>query len=218
MLVTRADATTRTRRPCYVLAVPLPLQAPPGAPGAPATDDAALVALVAQANRAALGILYDRHAPSLLAVGIRMLRSQREAQDLLHDVFLEVWEHAREYDAAKATVRTWLFVRLRSRALDRLGRAEHKRTRSLSDSDATLDLREAATVEAVDSIAVKQALAQLPPDVREALDLTYFDGLTAREIAERTSVPIGTVKSRLSRGLVALGTLLRAEKEQSDES
>jgi RNA polymerase sigma-70 factor, ECF subfamily len=173
---------------------------------------------VARADRAALGMLYDRHAPSLLAVAIRMLRSQREAQDLLHDVFLEVWEHAREYDAAKATVRTWLFVRLRSRALDRLGRAEHKRTLPLADLDASLELRQATTIEAVDSIAVKQALARLPPEVREALDLTYFDGLTAREIAERILVPVGTVKSRLSRGIAALGALLRAEKEQSDES
>ena len=213
MLVTRTDVSSRLRRPCYALAVPLPLQASPGDAGAPATDDAALVALVAQANRAALGVLYDRHAPSLLAVAIRMLRSQREAQDLLHDVFLEVWEHAGEYDAAKATVRTWLFVRLRSRALDRLGRAEHKRTQSLSDAGTTLDVREAATVEAVDSIAVKQALAQLPEEVREVLDLTYFEGQTAREIAERVGVPLGTVKSRLSRGLVALGALLRAEKE-----
>jgi RNA polymerase sigma-70 factor (ECF subfamily) len=198
--------------------VPLPSKASPGTPGAPAADDVALVALVARADRGALGVLYDRHAPSLLAVAIRMLRSQREAQDLLHDVFLEVWEHAREYDAARATVRTWLFVRLRSRALDRLGRAEHQRTRQLSDFDASLELREAATVETIDSIAVKQALAQLPPEVREALDLTYFEGLTAREIAERTSIPVGTVKSRLSRGVAALGALLRVEQEHGDES
>jgi RNA polymerase sigma-70 factor (ECF subfamily) len=209
----KTSCAFQIRRSCYAVAVPLPLQASLGDPGAPATDDAALVALVAQANRAALGALYDRHASSMLAVAIRMLRSRREAQDLLHDVFLEVWEHAREYDPAKATVRTWLFVRLRSRALDRLGRAEHKRTESL-DSEATLDLRDAATVEAVDAIAVKQALAQLPPEVREVLDLTYFEGQTAREVAECTGVPIGTVKSRLSRGLAALEALLRAEKER----
>ncbi|HEY2216370.1 MAG TPA: sigma factor, partial [Solirubrobacteraceae bacterium] len=70
----------------------------------------------AAGDRAALGLLYDRFAPSMLAVGQRILGSAREAEDLVHDVFLEAWLRARYYDPARGSVRTWLMLRLRSRA------------------------------------------------------------------------------------------------------
>jgi RNA polymerase sigma-70 factor (ECF subfamily) len=191
--------------------------ASPSSEEASSDDDAALMTRLRQADRSALGALYDRYAPSLLATAVRMLGSRREAQDLLHDVFIEAWEHAREYDVARGTVRSWLFVRLRSRALDRLGRAERVRARSLEESGIELDLQRATSASGtVEVIAVNQALAQLPKDVREALDLTYFEGLTAREIAERAQVPIGTVRSRLARGLAALGVLLRRDEGVDD--
>ena len=77
---------------------------------------------MAAGDRDALGALYDLHAPMLLGLAKRMLGSQAAAEDLLHDVFLEVWHHAAEYDPARGAVRAWLIVRTRSRALDRLGR------------------------------------------------------------------------------------------------
>ena len=189
--------------------MPFSVIAPPASTAAPSDDDVALMERLRRADRLALGVLYDRYAPALLAAAVRMLGSRREAQDLLHDVFLEAWEHVREYDASRGTVRSWLFVRLRSRALDRLGRAE----RTLLPSDSGTQVGDGAgTAKAVDSIAVKEALERLPKDVREALDLTYFEGLTAKEIAERAGVPIGTVRSRLARGLAALGALLRPDE------
>lgn len=176
-----------------------------------AADDRTLVEQIRRGDRVSLGALYDRHAPALLATGIRMLGAEREAQDLLHDVFLEAWEHAREYDAARGSVRTWLLVRLRSRALDRLGRVERTRSRSLEElgSDAApLADGSAQTLEALDGIAVRQALSRVDGDVRDVLELTYFRGLTAREIGVRLGVPVGTVKSRLARGLDVLERLL----------
>lgn len=170
-------------------------------------DDAALVARVTRGDREAFGQLYDRHAPLLRAVALRMLGGQREAQDLVHDVFLEAWEDVRRYHATRGTVRTWLLVRLRSRALDRLGRAEVLRTTSLEHSPDSRS-RAVTAPPAVEGIAVRQALARMDGDVREVLDCTFFGGLTAREIAARTGAPLGTVKSRLARGLVAIGTLL----------
>jgi RNA polymerase sigma-70 factor, ECF subfamily len=189
--------------------VPFPVIAPPGSTAAPADDDVALMERLRRADRLALGVLDDRYAPALLAAAVRMLGSRREAQDLLHDVFLEAWEHVREYDASRGSVRTWLFVRLRSRALDRLGRAE----RTLLPAESGTHVGDGAgTASAVDSIAVREALERLPKDVRDALDMTYFEGLTAKEIAERAGVPIGTVRSRLARGLAALGALLRPDE------
>lgn len=176
-------------------------------------DDAALVARLCQGEREALGTLYDRHAPILLAVALRMLGAAREAQDVVHDVFLEAWEHAREYDSTRGSVRTWLLVRLRSRTLDRMGRAEAARSHPLDESGEALAALAAAgpqTLEAVDALAVRQALSRMPDDVRDVLAFTYFDGLTAREIAERTGIPPGTVKSRLARGLSHLAALFGA--------
>ena len=87
---------------------------------AQAERDERLIAAVAEGNRDALGELYDRFAPSMLAVALRMLGSSREAEDVVQDVFLEAWQRAAHYDRARGTVRTWLMLRLRSRTLDRL--------------------------------------------------------------------------------------------------
>jgi RNA polymerase sigma-70 factor (ECF subfamily) len=182
------------------------------APSVAAEDDAALVGRVCRGDGAALGQLYDRHAPTLLATAIRVLGADREATDVLHDVFLEAWSHAKDYDESRGSVRTWLLIRLRSRALDRMGRAESTRTHPLHECGAAIDgatVRRTSPADCEDRLAVRHALGQIESDVREVLDLTYFGGFTAREIAERLGVPLGTVKSRLARGLGVLGALLR---------
>src|SRR5688572_21196913 len=98
--------------PWYAGSVASPVKA--GLPAPPATEsDAELIERVRQGDPHAMGSLYDRHAPSLFALARRMLGAEREAEDLLHDVFLEAWEHARDYDRTKASVQTWLAVRLR---------------------------------------------------------------------------------------------------------
>jgi RNA polymerase sigma-70 factor (ECF subfamily) len=203
-------AQTRTRT-CTIRYMTFAARAPNEEHSAAAIDDRGLVEGLGRGNRDALGALYDRHAPTLLATGLRMLGTEREAQDLLHDVFLEAWEHAREYDPTRGSVRTWLLVRLRSRALDRMGRIERTRSRPLEE----LAELAAHTVsddeqggESLDRMAVRQALAQVDGDVREVLELTYFRGLTAREIGASVGIPVGTVKSRLARGLHVLERLL----------
>jgi RNA polymerase sigma-70 factor, ECF subfamily len=174
----------------------------------PADDDGALIARSQRGDTEAMGMVYDRHAPSLFSLAVRILGTEREAEDLLHDVFLEAWQHVREYDPLKASVHTWLAVRLRSRALDRLGRAEARKTRSLEDTSEMPVVALDGSARALDGIAVRRALDQVEANVRKVLELTYFDGFTAREIAEQMAVPVGTVKSRLARGLSALQALL----------
>jgi RNA polymerase sigma-70 factor, ECF subfamily len=182
---------------------------------APREEDVELIGRIRRGDTAAMGSVYDRHAPALFAIAVRMLGAEREAEDLLHDVFLEAWQHAREYDQNKGSLYTWLVVRLRSRALDRLGRAEARRTRSLEESPEPIDLAVDGSASAVDGIAVRRALARVEGNVRKVLELTYFDGLTAREIAEQMAVPVGTVKSRLARGLSALEALLSTKEGSS---
>jgi RNA polymerase sigma-70 factor (ECF subfamily) len=194
----------------------LAVRADPGSASSSASSDGELVARLTRGDRAALGVLYDRHAGALLATAVRMLRSEREANDLLHDVFLEAWEHAADYDGARGSVRTWLLVRLRSRALDRLGRVDAVRTRPLEDERDEASRLESVAVESVDCLAVRQALSRLGEDVRGVLELTYFDGFSAREIGAQLGVPTGTVKSRLARGLAALEELLSPEGRLAD--
>jgi RNA polymerase sigma-70 factor (ECF subfamily) len=163
--------------------------------------DAGLVAAIARGDREAFGALYDLHAPIVLGLAKRMLRDQATAEDLVHDVFLEVWRHAAEFDAARGSVRAWLVVRTRSRALDRLGRSARDARAvdrvAIDGEDAAMPRGQAA----VDGARMRGLLADLPDELRAVLDLAYFEGLSASESAERLGIPTGTVKSRLARAL-----------------
>jgi len=160
---------------------------------------------------AAFAEVYDRHASAVLALLRRVLGSTADAQDVLHDVFLEAWRSVRAYEPARGSVRAWLMVRARSRALDRRARAARQ-----PDAHANADALP-ATADRLQpteqQLAVRQALAKLSLDVRATLELTYFEGLTAPELSARMQVPEGTVRSRLNRGLDALRHMLQLHPE-----
>ena len=176
------------------------------------TSDPDLVAAMARGDGQALGVLYDRHAPTLLATGVRILGNQREAEDLVHDVLMEAWQKAGDYDRARGSVRTWLLVRLRSRALDRWRRAG--RIKILAMEERTLDdilpAPAADPGQSVDHARVRVAVQELPEAQRQVLELAYFEGLSSSEIAERLAIPIGTVKSRTAAGMAKLRSALDA--------
>lgn len=167
--------------------------------------DVTLVVAISGGDREALAALYDRYASLLLGVAQRILGTPREAEDLVHDVFLEAWRQAAGYDESRGSVRTWLLMRLRSRALDRKKSAA---SRAVSMETAVLDEREEVPTEdpslAPDRGLVRRVLAELPKEQRIVLELAYFEGLSSSEIATRLETPIGTVKSRVA---AALGKL-----------
>jgi RNA polymerase sigma-70 factor (ECF subfamily) len=162
---------------------------------------------MAGGDRGALARLYDRHAPTLLALGLSMLRNRPEAEDLLHDVFLEAWRQAAAYDPQRGSVRTWLLVRMRSRALDR-------RRSAVRCSTLRADAEPIVPESAAPEPWLRDALASLPSEQRTVLELAYFEGLSATSIASRTGVPTGTVKSRLAAGLGKLRSALRDRGSQ----
>jgi RNA polymerase sigma-70 factor (ECF subfamily) len=191
------------------------MSVPAASDASPSTgDDSVLMALVAAGDREALGALYGRLAPRMMAVAARMLDSLREAEDLVHDVFLEAWLHAAEYDPARGSVRTWLLMRLRSRAIDRLGRAATARNEALFELAAPEPPAAAGVIEPSDSIWLQQAVERLDADVRDVLELTYFRGLTAEALAVHLGIPVGTVRSRLARGLRSLRLLLDGPEQE----
>ncbi len=170
----------------------------------PVPDDAqdeVLVEAMAAGDRDALATLYERHSPLLLGLALRIVRDRREAEDLLHDVFLEAWRTARGFDPKRGRVRTWLAIRMRSRALDLQKSARVSRNTGDAGLDLVVDDAEAASP---DHRRVRAALAQLGADHRRVLELAYFEGLTCTEIAQRVAVPVGTVKSRIAAGLERL--------------
>ena len=176
-------------------------------------EDEVLVAAMAAGDRAALATLYERHASLLLGLALRIVRERREAEDLLHDVFLEAWRTAKDFDPKRGRVRTWLAIRMRSRALDLQKSARVSRNTGDGGLELLIDEVEGASP---DHGKVRNALAELGSDQRRVLELAYFEGLSCTEIAERIAVPVGTVKSRIAAGLdrlrSGLGRSARTEK------
>ena len=171
-----------------------------------AADDIELVRAMARGDRDAFAQLYDRFSPLLMAVSMRVLGDRREAEDLIHDVFLEAWRQIADYDPARGTVRAWLLVRARSRALDRRKSAAVSRTIAVDPErflEAAADEPEDAAT-APDRTTVRRLLTELGDEQRAVLELGYFEGLSSAEIAERLGLPIGTVKSRVAAALAKL--------------
>jgi len=163
--------------------------------------DAALVLAMAGGDQRALAALYERHAGLLLGLALRIVRDRREAEDLLHDVFLEAWRAAKDFDPKRGKARTWLAIRMRSRALDLQKSARVSRNAGDGGLEVLVDETEASSP---DHARVRAALADLGPDQRKVLELAYFEGLSCSEIAERVAIPVGTVKSRIAAGLERL--------------
>lgn len=164
-------------------------------------EDVAFVAAMARGDRDAMAGLYDRHASALLGLAMRIVRDRREAEDLLHDVFLEAWRHAKDFDPKRGRVRTWLAIRMRSRALDHQKSARVSRNAGDVGLDIVPDERERSNP---DHSRVRQVLASLDANQRRVVELAYFEGLSCSEIAARIAIPIGTVKSRIAAGLAHL--------------
>jgi RNA polymerase sigma-70 factor (ECF subfamily) len=172
-------------------------------------EDEALVAAMAAGDRNALATLYERHASLLLGLALRIVREKREAEDLLHDVFLEAWRSAKDFDPKRGRVRTWLAIRMRSRALDLQKSARVSRNTGDGGLELLVDDADGASP---DHGRVRTALAALGQDQRRVLELAYFEGLSCTEIAERVAIPVGTVKSRIAAGLDRLRSGLVATR------
>jgi len=178
-------------------------------------EDVELVREAARGEVGAISCIYDRFAGLLLTMAEKILSDRAMAEDLVHDVFLEVWRHASTYDPARGSVRTWILVRLRSRALDRLRSAKTRREVAGEDHETNLAVDEAEDPTlAPDRRAIRRALQELPAEQREVLELAYFQGLTSSEIAERMGSPLGTVKSRTAAGLAKLRAVMDLQAKE----
>jgi RNA polymerase sigma-70 factor (ECF subfamily) len=182
-------------------------------------NDAALLRLVADRQSEALGALYNRYAPTLLALGKRILGGLADAEEVLQEVFLHVWNNAPRYDAGRSSVSTWLILITRSRAIDRLRtRKVVERTHETSVQENPVEHASPEGVEAVfiqeRRERVRSEMEKLPPEQRQVLELAYYEGLSQSEIAARADLPLGTVKTRTLLAMKKLRGALRDEIRQ----
>ena len=181
-------------------------------------EDAALVREVASGDERAFAALYDRYSSILFGLLIRILHSRAEAEDVLQEVFLQVWQQARSFDASRGRAFTWLVTLARSRAIDRLRSLDSReRAARRSAAEATPpanggeEWADDAAARAERAAVVRSALALLPEEQRQVLLLAYLDGMSQSEIAAAKGQPLGTVKTRTRAGLKKLSELLRSK-------
>lgn len=168
-------------------------------------SDAALIQKIVQRDESALAALYDRYASLLSSLLNRILRDTQASEEILQDVFYQLWRNAAQFDPARGSLPGWLAVIARNRAISRL------RRRNPSEGDELLETTVIVPANLENALAqqqllgrVKGALENLSSEQRAAIELAYFEGLTHSEIASKTGDPLGTVKTRIRSAVESL--------------
>jgi RNA polymerase sigma-70 factor (ECF subfamily) len=172
-----------------------------------------LLAAVRLGDRTAFRALYDRFGAEILALCERILHHRADAEDAVADIFWEIWKRRERYDAARGPARPYLMTLARSRAIDRLrSHAARPESSAASPTQSTDQHEPTAAAPAPEESAshgetrlrILAALAELDPRQREAMELSYYEGLSHQQIADRLGAPLGTVKTHIRKGLVKL--------------
>ena len=179
-------------------------------------SDLELLQAIANRDEYALGSLYDRYRLILFGLLMRILSNREEAEDVLQEVFLQVWRRAKDFDELRGRPFTWLVTLTRSRGIDRLRLlGARQRLAVAASADEAEEVSDAVkdTFLSEQRRIVTRALAELSEDQRRTLMLAYFDGLTQSEIAGQLDIPLGTVKTRMRLGMIKLRELLHEQLE-----
>jgi RNA polymerase sigma-70 factor, ECF subfamily len=174
--------------------------------------DSALVEQMMAGDESALAALYDRYAGMIFGMLVRILRDQHAAEEVLQDIFMQLWRTAAKFDASRGSLPAWLMVIGRNRAISRLrSRARHEDYDDIEAFPAncvpsSVNIED-ETQRAFLMQKLQAAMSALPQEQREAVELAYFEGMTQSEIAAKTGSPLGTVKSRVRTAMQSLKEL-----------
>jgi RNA polymerase sigma-70 factor, ECF subfamily len=178
------------------------------------------VSQIAQGSQDALTELYDSTNRIVYGLALRILGDSPSAEEILFEVYLQVWRTAKNFDPNRGKVTSWLVSMTRSRAIDALRARQARGANVIQSLDEISDLQdrrsgpEGHSVQRSREQVIRKSLAELPADQRNAIELAYFSGLTHGEIAARTGLPLGTVKTRIRSGMVRLRELLAPYQER----
>jgi RNA polymerase sigma-70 factor, ECF subfamily len=179
------------------------------------TDDIFLFERIAERDQVALSKLYNRYARIIYSLAYKSLQSVEESEEVVLDVFAQVWRIAQRYDQTKGKPDTWLFLLARSRILDRLRKMQRTQASISIETEACEIQISSLSVEPIEEVVIQErrdrilsALQLLPPEQRLVIELAYYQGLTQSQIAQQLSISLGTVKTRIRLGLKKLKNAL----------
>ena len=178
--------------------------------------DQALIARIAAGDQEAFAALYDRLASQAYSLAVYVTKDGRTAEDVVQEAFVNIWRMAGSYTTGRGSVSAWAMTVVRNRAVDHLRRLG-SRPQIASDLENVIvatphDEVWTSVAQTLDADTVRNALGCLPPEQREAIEMGFFNGLSHQEIAERTGLPLGTVKSRMRNGLRKMRANLTGEE------
>ncbi len=177
-------------------------------------SDEQLLARIAQEDQTAFSALYERWSSILLGIGSRFVPSRTEAEDVLHDVFLEIWKTAKDFDPKRGTARTWIVMKMRCRMLDHVRKKQRHRALAPQVKDTmTPTPNHASPDQSYAHGQLRDTIEELPERLKQVLVLTYFHHMPAHQIAVELDIPTGTVKSRLASARRELKTLLHQDAQ-----
>ena len=181
-------------------------------------EDLKLMMRIVKRDASALSELYDRYSALVYTMALRMVRATDEAEDLVQEVFMQVWSKAAAFAESKGSVYTWVVTIARRKAIDRVRSGQSlNRSLSLEDESASYQLPDAAYTSNPLHVAIsseyeelmKNGLSILTSDQRTIIEMSYYEGYTQQQIAEKLNVPLGTVKTRMRQGLMKLRDYLK---------
>ena len=181
---------------------------------AASVDDAELVRRVAHGDRAAFSLLYDRLSTALYSTAVRILNDNKEAEDVIQEVFIQIWDKAATYNPQLGRPFNWAVTLTRNRSIDRL-RALKRRYEFIAEVTETAQATPMYGPESgpeiyqrEQAVMVRRAMEGLPLDQRQALEMAFLGGMTQSEISDQLGQPLGTIKARIRRGLLKLRDVL----------
>jgi RNA polymerase sigma-70 factor (ECF subfamily) len=171
--------------------------------------DLTLVTAIRAGDQGAMAALYDRYSSIVYSVALRVLQNPAAAEDVLQDIFMQLWRNPGAFDASRGNMAAWLAVIARHRAIDALRR--RKPEEDFENVIVSVEPDLASEADRSRAMAkVRTAFESMAPPQRSALEMAYFEGLTHAEIAQKTGEPLGTIKTRIRTGLLSLRKVLAA--------
>jgi len=181
----------------------------PSAKDQPQVTDSMLISRVRAGDEDALAALHDRYAQVVYSVALRVLGETTQAEDILQEIFLQLWRNPQTFDSSRGSLGAWLAVITRHRAIDQLRRRRPKS--DIEDVIVAVDTRIEQTTDRNMTIAkIRAVVDRLPAEQRKPLEMAFFEWLTHSEIATKTGEPLGTVKTRIRSALLTLRKALAA--------